>query len=107
MAGVLGARKYIEYKSENGTSYVRQQRLVDATAVGNTVVARNAFPSLPRYLRPRRVHCKSASGLVRAIAIGDPTNALYLSGSDSFSMDGENWATTGRSGENDRGGNTD
>lgn len=105
--GVLGPRKYVQYTSENGNNYVRQQRLVDATAVGNTVVARNAFPSMPSYLKPRRVHCVSASGLRRGVAIGDKTNAIYLSGSSSFAMDGENWATTGRSGENDRGGNTD
>lgn len=105
--GILGPKVYVQYGSENSKNYERLQRAVDATAVGNTVVTRGTYPSLPRYLRPRAVHYVSTIGSKRTIMIGDKANAIYLSGTSAQAFDGETWSTTGRRGENDRGGNSD
>lgn len=101
MANVLGARRYYKYTTDSGIDYKYQTDLDLGTAVGATLD--DTLPNLPRRFKPRGAFVQAAvdGRTVRKFLIC-PTADNEVYGADVsqvVAIDGTNFFTTGRKGE--------
>lgn len=97
----LGVRRYYKYTSDGGTEY---KYLTDET-LGTVMGAQlnDTLPTLPRRFKPRGVYVQGtvAGQKVRKFLISPLSdNTIYSAeGSVAVSIDGVNFGSTGRKGE--------
>lgn len=83
MAGLMATAKYI---SDDGVTYQMRQDASNLTAAGN-VAAVGTEPGLPKRYKPRHIlAAHPTTGRERRVAIGDPTNGLWVGGTTTISL---------------------
>lgn len=76
MAGLMSTALYV---SDDGVTYRIRQDASNQVAAGNVLSVLS--PNLPKRYKPRHIlAAHPVSGRERRIAIGDPTNALWVGG---------------------------
>lgn len=102
MAGnTLGKRAYFRYISDSGTPY-NILTDIDLGTAGGLVEATTGAPTLPRRFKVRGVYAEAtvAGSIVRKFIPTSAESAAYDSDvSTAITVDGVNFATTGRRGE--------
>lgn len=101
MSNTLGERLYYRYVDDNGAEFKYQTDSDLGTAVG--AVLNDTLPNLPRRFKPRGVYCQAIvdGRLARKFLICPTTdNGVYAeNASQVVAIDGTNFRTTGRRGE--------
>lgn len=83
---MAGPSTHINYVSDDGETYRLRMDASNATAVGNATASVTAH--LPGGYRPRYVLATHpTTGRERKLVIGDPTNALFVGGTSSVSIE--------------------
>lgn len=99
MAGnLLGDRYYYKYTDDLGNDYkfLTDEDLGDA---GNNEKD-DTLDDLPRRFKPRGVYAQNDDGNRKFIIVGDPDDEVFASNSSqTLTIDGQSFKTTGRRGE--------
>lgn len=102
MAGnTLGERRYYLYTDDLGNNFKFQTDEDLGSAAGNTLNDTN--PDLPRRFKPRGVYVEGevdGETVRKFLIVGTRTNGVYASNaSQTVTIDGASFKTTGRKGE--------
>jgi hypothetical protein len=100
----LGTFSFYAYDSDNAVTYEVRMNTAKGTAATNTSEAYGTSPAYPVGWKPRHIY---GSGLTSSgatsrtsLVICDPTNALWLGSSNTFTVTGAGtYAVEGRIGE--------
>ncbi len=97
----LGVRRYYKYVTDGGTEYKYQTDATLADAVGAEL--NDTLPNLPKRSTPRKLHIEATTAgdkVRKSLVIPDPDFAGYKAeASTVVTIDGVNFGTTGRTGE--------
>ncbi len=113
MGNTLGPRPTYQYTTDSGRNIRFRQDEDLATAVGNTASTSGPLQQLPingAYIAPRVVYAVQSSddSVRKTIVVGEANNSIFdTDNSQTITIDGEQFTTTGRRGERQQfGGGT-